>query len=248
MPGKKILVVDDDPAIVEILTLILRTAGFEISSARNGEEAVAKAKSGKPLVIIMDVMMPVMSGFEAMQKIRQDPGTKGIPAIVLSAKAGMKDFFADMPGIKFMQKPFDRKILVNHIEALVGGIQERANQPKRVVLAGVEDLLVNKIRTFLRGLHFEVFTALNETNAVLLIKNLNPAMVLCQFWEDENILDPWKIAQELLTRPVLATIPFYVFCKEALSLEAMKHFRTEQIILYKETSQLLLKVEGLVKK
>ena len=123
MLEKKILVVDDEPDIIEILSIRLRTAGFEVSSAKNGEEAVAKAKSEKPLVIIMDVMMPVMSGFEALQKIRQDPGTKNIPVIVLSSKGGMKDFFADMHGVEFMQKPFDFEVLMSRIEALVGGVQ-----------------------------------------------------------------------------------------------------------------------------
>jgi TatD DNase family protein len=244
----KILVVDDDPSIVEILTMRLNVAGFEVCPARNGEEAVAKASTEKPLVIVMDVMMPVMSGYEAMQRIRQNPETKAIPAIILSGKASMKDFFSDMSGVEFIQKPFDLKILMNGVEALAGGAQRRANQSKRVVLAGVEDLLVSKLRNLLKGLHFEVFTALNEENAVRLIESLHPAMILCQFWEDEKILDPRKLAQGLSSKPALAAIPFYVYCKEALSLEAMKHFKTDKIVTYKEASDLLLAVEVIAKK
>jgi CheY-like chemotaxis protein len=248
MSEKKILVVDDDPCVVEVLTTRLKLEGFEVCSAHNGEEAVAKAKNEKPLVIIMDVMMPIMSGYEAMQKIRHDPGTKNIPAIIFSEKAGMKDFFADMPSVDFIHKPFDFKILISCVKAFVGGAQQRANQPKRVVLAGVEDLLVSRIRNLLRALHFEVFTALNEANAVQLIKGMHPAIILYQLWEDETILDPRKIAHELLPQPALASIPFYVYCKEALSLEAMKHFKTDKIVTYKESSDLLRAVEGLVKK
>lgn len=248
MSGRKILVVDDEPSIVEILTLRLSAAGFEVCSARNGDEAVAKAKSEKPLLIIMDVMMPVTSGFEAMQTLRDNPETRNIPAIILSAKAGMKDFFTDISGVEFMQKPFDFNLLIRRVEALVGGAQQRMNQPKRVVLSGVEDLLVSKIRTSLVARNLEVFTALNEANAVQLIKNLNPSMVLCQYWEDEKILDPKKIAQALLPQAGLAAIPFYVFCKEALSLEAMKYFKMDKIITYKETSDLLQALEDLFKK
>ena len=248
MLEKKILVVDDEPDIIEILSIRLRTAGFEVSSAKNGEEAVAKAKSEKPLVIIMDVMMPVMSGFEALQKIRQDPGTKNIPVIVLSSKGGMKDFFADMHGVEFMQKPFDFEVLMSRIEALVGGVQARAKQLKRIVLAGVEDLLVSKVRSFLGGLHFEVFTALNEANAVLLIKNMRPVAVFCQFWEDEHIFSPREISQQVLQHVSVSETPFYVFCKESLSLEAMKSFKPDRIVTFKETSDLLRKVEGLIRK
>jgi CheY-like chemotaxis protein len=248
MLGKKILVVDDDPCIVELLTDRFESEGFEVCSARNGEEAFAKAKSEKPLVIIMDVMMPIMSGFEAMQKIRLDPETKNIPAIIFSGKASMKDFFSGMLGVDFIHKPFDFKILVSRVEVLSGRAQQRANQPKCVVLAGVEDLLVSRIGNLLKAHHFEVFTALNEANAVQLIKSLHPAIILCQLWEDETILDPRKIAQELLPQPTLVSIPFYVYCKEALSLEAMKHFKTDKIVTYKESSDLLRAVEGLVKK
>jgi len=248
MAGKKILVVDDEPFFVEVLTTRLVAEGFEVCSAHNGEEAILKARIEKPLVIIMDVMMPTTSGFEAMQRIRQDPGTKHIPAIIFSGKAGMKDFFSDMPGVEFMHKPFDFKILVSRVHTLVGDIQQRAQKAKCVVLAGVEDLLVSKIRTFLATLHVEVFTALNEGNAVQLVKSMHPAMVLCQFWEDEHIFSPREIAHQISLQSSVAETPFYVYCKESLSLEAMKCFKPDHIVTFKETSDLLRKVEGLVKK
>ena len=248
MSGKKVLVVDDEPFFVEVLTTRLKAEGFEVCSARNGEEAILKAKSEKPLVIIMDVMMPMTSGCEAMPRIRQDPGTNNIPAIIFSGKAGMKDFFSDMPGVEFMHKPFDFKVLISRVQALVGGAQQRANQPKCIVLAGVEDLLVSKIRTFLSALNLQVFTALNEANAVQLIKNVHPAMILCQFWEDAHIFDPHEIVLQIAPHASISGTPFYVYCKESLSLEAMKHFKTDQIVTFKETSDLLRKVESLVRK
>ena len=248
MSEKKILIVDDEPCFIDVLTARLASKGFSVCSARNGEEAIAKAKSEKPLVIIMDVMMPMTSGFEAIQKIRQDPETKKIPAIIFSAKAGMKDFFEDIPGVEFLHKPFDFQLLVGRVEALVGGIQQRASQPKCVVLAGVEDLLVSKIRSFLSGLNFNVFTALNEANTVQLTKNIHPDMVFCQFWEDEHILNSGEIAQQILANASVSATPFYVFCKESLSLEAMKHFQPDQIVTYKESSDLLSKIQVLVGK
>jgi CheY-like chemotaxis protein len=248
MSGKKVLVVDDEPFFVEVLTTRLQAEGFQVSSAKNGEEAVAKAKSEKPLVIVMDVMMPMTSGFEAMQKIRQDPATKNIPAIIFSGKAGMKAFFEEMSGVEFMHKPFDFKILISRVQALAGAAQARADQPKCIVLAGVEDALVAKIRTFLIGLNLQVFTALNEANAVQLIRNVRPAFALCQFWEDAHIFNPVEIAQQIASHSSVSGTPFYIFCKEALSLEAMKHFKPEQIVGFKETSDLLRKVEALLRK
>jgi len=243
---KKLLVVDDEPFIVEVLTTRLTAAGFEVCSARDGEEAFAMAKKEKPLLIIMDVMMPRTSGFEAMQKIRQDPGTKKIPAIIFSGKSGMKDFFEGISGVEFMRKPFDIKLLIGRIEALIGSPLQGAGQAKHAVLAGVEEPLANKIRDFLMGHHFQVLIVLNEAEAITLSEKFHPDIVLCQFWEDENILAPRKIAQKLLLTPATAKTPFFVYCKDALSLEAMKHFRPENIITYKESSDLLRKLEALV--
>ena len=117
---KKILVVDDEPFFVEVLTTRLVASGFDVCSARNGEEAFTMAKREKPLLIIMDVMMPQTSGFEAMQKIRQCRETQKIPAIIFSGKAGMKDFFEDIPDVDFLHKPFDFKLLLDRVEALIG--------------------------------------------------------------------------------------------------------------------------------
>jgi len=240
---KKILVADDEPLFVELLTARLTAAGYAVCTARDGEEAFAVAKKEKPLLIVMDVMMPRTSGFEAMQKIRQCPETQEIPAIVFSGKAGMKDFFTDMFDVEFMHKPFDAKLLIGRIEALIGNSAQSEGQPKHIVLIGVEEPIVNKIRDFFIGHNFQVLIVLNESEAVALSKKFRPSMILCQFWEDENILDPRKIAKELLLHPEISETPLYVYCKDSLSLEALKYFKSERIIAYNETSSLLRKLE-----
>jgi len=122
MSGRKILVVDDEPSIVEILTLRLSAAGFEVCSARNGDEAVAKAKSEKPLLIIMDVMMPGgIDGLEATRIIKSNPETRNCHVIILSAKgqqtdresgknAGADDYFI---------KPFSPLDLIKKVEEVL---------------------------------------------------------------------------------------------------------------------------------
>jgi DNA-binding response OmpR family regulator len=245
MKKKKILTVDDEPIFIELLKTRLTAAGFDVCSASDGSEAIEKAKSESPHLIVMDVMMPRTSGFEAMQKLRQDPGTKKIPAIIFSGKAGMKDFFEGISDVEFIHKPFDMKLLIGRIETLIGSPLEGKERPRHAILAGVEEPLVNKIRDFLMGHNFQVLVVLNENEAVSLSEKFRPDIVLCQFWEDENILDPRTIAQNLLSKSSTAGTPFFVYCKEALSLEAMKHFKPERIIAYKESSDLLRKLEAL---
>lgn len=137
MSWKKILVVDDSKSIVDLLTLKLAAEGYDVCSAQNGREAVEKARSEQPLVIIMDVMMPEMSGFEALQRIREFPEMRRTPVIIISAKAEMKDFFTDNSGTEFMAKPIDMDLLLLRLRALTPGAQPLRVHPFMLMDANI---------------------------------------------------------------------------------------------------------------
>lgn len=242
MSPKKVLIVDDEPAIIEILSSRLKAAGYDVCSACDGIEGVEKAKREKPDLIIMDVLMPRMTGFEAMKKIRESPETRSIPAIIISAKGSMRDYFSDITEVEFIPKPYDPKELVNRIETLIGSHGADQGAATRVILVGVEDFLIAKIRTFLSSLRYQVLTALNEEDAFNMAKNLRPGFILCQFWEEESILDPRKLGGKLAEHAALVHLPLYVYCKEALSLDAMKTFKGDRLITYHDSSDLLKKL------
>jgi CheY-like chemotaxis protein len=245
---KKILVVDDEPFFIEVFTLKLAAAGFEVCHARNGAEAIAKSKAERPHLIIMDVMMPVMSGYDATQKLRQDSVTENIPIIVFTAKGAMAEFFSGMRGVESMIKTVGVDHVIARVVALIGPPPPSVDGLKRAVLLGVEDGLVEKVRGLLKRLRYEVFPALSEKEAVQMAESLKPSAIFCQLWEDSNVLDAPKIAQGLALNSALTGIPFYVYCKEALSVEAMKHFSLGNILTYKESSDLLKKMEVLLSK
>lgn len=83
--GKVILLVDDDLTLREMYFERLKAEGFEIIQASNGEEALAKAHESKPNVILLDVMMPKINGFEVLKQLKEDPDTSAIPVIILTA-------------------------------------------------------------------------------------------------------------------------------------------------------------------
>ena len=99
----KILMVDDDKMLIDLYKERLNLAGFEVEIARNGEEGLAKVHEFQPDLVMMDIMMPKVNGYEALASIKSDPKTKDIPVIMLSAlmrdtnkskalEAGAEDF------------------------------------------------------------------------------------------------------------------------------------------------------------
>ena len=106
--AKTILVADDDPDILNIVAVSLETQGYVVLKATNGREAVDQAKTNHPDLILLDMMMPVMSGYEAAAELKNDPTTAQIPVVGLSAKAMATDIdLASSMGIDgYITKPF----------------------------------------------------------------------------------------------------------------------------------------------
>ena len=91
MATKKILVVDDDLQTVKLVGLVLDRKGYEITAARRGEEALEKARNELPDLVILDVMMPDMNGYEVSRQLRADPETADLPILMFTAKSGVQD-------------------------------------------------------------------------------------------------------------------------------------------------------------
>src|SRR5262245_56140779 len=123
-----ILIVDDERDVVTLLKFLLQKEGHSVSEAFDGAQALDilgiepahEPPYGIPDLIIIDVMMPVMDGYTASLRIRQDPRTEKIPLIVLTAKGQVKDVFHALPGAGAqLQKPFDPKQLRELVAGLV---------------------------------------------------------------------------------------------------------------------------------
>jgi twitching motility two-component system response regulator PilH len=111
----KILVVDDSPAELALLKQIITEAGCFPVLAVNGKEAVEKAKAEKPLLILMDIVMPEMDGYQACRTLTQDPSTKAIPIYFVSSKNQKADqLWAKMQGAKaLIPKPADKQAIMD---------------------------------------------------------------------------------------------------------------------------------------
>src|ERR1700722_12343358 len=115
MQMKKILVVDDDPNICEILKMRLESSGYEVTTASNGVLAFVKASEEKPDLIILDVSMPTMDGLKFVQATRWKTEMKDIPILILTARANTKEIFDALGIANFMTKPYDSKELLGKV-------------------------------------------------------------------------------------------------------------------------------------
>ena len=120
MPIKKILIVDDSATARHFLIEVLAKGGYEIVTAENGDEAIIKAKSEMPDLVLMDVVMPGINGFQATRAITKDEATKHIPVLILTSKDMETDRVWGMrQGAKdYLTKPIDAKDLLAKIAAI----------------------------------------------------------------------------------------------------------------------------------
>lgn len=120
MPIQKILVVDDSPTERFALTELLSGKGYQIVTAENGEDAIAKSKSEMPDLILMDVVMPGMNGYQATRTISRDSATRAIPIIMCTSKGLETDKIWGMRqgAFDYLVKPIDHNELLDRIKAL----------------------------------------------------------------------------------------------------------------------------------
>jgi two-component system alkaline phosphatase synthesis response regulator PhoP len=129
---KKILVVEDDPDLVELLSFNLRGCGFVVSTASDGLDALIKARSVIPDLILLDLMLPELDGFGVCEILRREPETAKIPIIMVTA---MSSQFARLAGLEagandYFTKPFSPKQLIARVQALLGQPAVQATAPQ----------------------------------------------------------------------------------------------------------------------
>jgi two-component system, OmpR family, response regulator len=130
-----VLVVDDEQVLAELVTMALRYEGWEVSTAGDGASALALARKNPPDVVVLDVMLPDMSGLDVLAKLRQQ--TPGLPLLLLTAKDAVEDRIAGLTagGDDYVTKPFSLEELVLRLRALLRrtGVTTETNSAKIVV-------------------------------------------------------------------------------------------------------------------
>jgi two-component system alkaline phosphatase synthesis response regulator PhoP/two-component system response regulator VicR len=126
--AKRILVVEDDGAVARLIQVNLERAGYEVELAGNGRGALTAVAQRRPDAVVLDVVMPVLDGFEVLRRLKADPDTSDIPVMLLTGKSDEDSIFqAWSEGVEcYLTKPFDPDDLVLFMERMLAGENDEA--------------------------------------------------------------------------------------------------------------------------
>jgi two-component system, OmpR family, alkaline phosphatase synthesis response regulator PhoP len=116
----RVLVIDDEPDVLLLCRVNLRHAGHDVTETQDGAEGLSLARETTPDVVVLDLMLPRMDGYQVLEALREDPATKDLPVVVLTAKAQLAEHTRSLESgaVGFLTKPFAPEDLVRWIEAL----------------------------------------------------------------------------------------------------------------------------------
>ena len=121
--GRKVLLVEDEPNIVEAMGFILSRDGWSVATHANGETAIDEIRRVAPDVLVLDVMLPGRSGYEILRELRADPALASLPVLMLTARGQEKDraLAEELGATCFMTKPFANADLSDAVNRIAGG-------------------------------------------------------------------------------------------------------------------------------
>jgi len=137
----KVLVVDDERAIVRLIEVNLRLENFEVITAADGFQALQEVQASRPDLIILDIMMPRMDGWEVLRRVRQEESSRDIPVVVLTARTSDSDIIQgwQLGADEYITKPFSPIALVKTVEMVLERTPEerRARREREIVRANL---------------------------------------------------------------------------------------------------------------
>ncbi|MBL1178026.1 ATP-binding protein [Pantanalinema sp. GBBB05] len=190
---KCILVVDDEPSIRELLRQHLEAEGYQVQEAADGRAALTQIKQAAPDLVILDVMMPDMNGFDVAAILKNDPQTMGIPIVILSILGDHER--AHRLGDRCLTKPINVELLLQEVEVLLSqGVSHR-----RVLVVDENELGVKTLVEVLQAKGFMVVEAANDTELVEKAVSTQPDMVIAnlKFWQHSTAFKSLKFEKGL---------------------------------------------------
>lgn len=158
MSEERILVVDDEPDILSVLVYHLSREGYLVSTAVNGPRALSAAEGGRPDLIILDLMLPGMDGYEVLRELRNNDETEHIPVILLTARREEEERVRgfEVGADDYITKPFSGRELILRVRAVLRRVQAEPRRPGRRLAVGPVELEREAHRAFSDGEEMEL--------------------------------------------------------------------------------------------
>jgi DNA-binding response OmpR family regulator len=179
--GGDVLVVDDDPSLREMLRQQLAERGYEVRLAKNGYEAIQSVRAKRPDVVILDVMMPEISGFDVAAVLKADPQTHGIPIIILSIVQDAERGYR-LGVDKYLTKPTEADVLVTEVHRVLA----KNRGGKRVLVVDPDPPAASEVERVLKSRGFEVVGSVASRDALALARKTKPDLVIVEMQSAEG--------------------------------------------------------------
>ncbi|MDZ4789047.1 MAG: winged helix-turn-helix domain-containing protein [Blastochloris sp.] len=189
----KILIIDDEPDVSDMLAMSLKAAGYKVSSAENGELGLAKAKAELPSLIILDLMLPKISGIEVCKFLKRESSTAGIPIIMLTAKSEELDRIVglELGADDYVTKPFSPRELSLRIQSVLRRTKTSEVKAEKLVIGelsldhGRHEVLANGQSIELTATEFKLLAILMERRGRVQSRD----RLLNDVWGYESVID-----------------------------------------------------------
>ncbi len=218
MDAKKILVVDDEPDLVELVSYNLKKEGFKVSSVLNAEDALEKVRKRDFDLIVLDLMLPGIQGVELCRMLRSNPNTEAIPIVMLTARGEVADRIRGLEtgADDYLTKPFSPRELIARVNAV---LRRASRRPAKEKVIRVGDLRIDRetytvskgdTRLHLSATEFRLLLYLAERKGRVFSRD----QLLDAVWRDETFVEPRTV--DVHIRRLRAQIeddpsnPFYI--------------------------------------
>jgi DNA-binding response OmpR family regulator len=264
---EKILIINDDPDVISVIKTGLENVGYDIIFAYGGESGVKKAKEERPDLIILDIILPDISGFRVCEQLKNSIDTKYIPVVALTVKSRWRDtsYARSLGAEDYITKPFEMSVLQNRIRMLLDKIKATkftAPIEKEVEYAKKKILIASNDKGLLKHLEsrFEMHTLMCKDKYVVSCVKTGPDVVHFAHLEHPDIImldvqigaDVYQICDRLKSSPTSCSIPIVLIqrSKEDTRRFNLMNFRKPDLFIsYPVNFQdLLEKIKNLMAK
>lgn len=220
---KKILVVDDDVEFVDLVRKKLEFQNYEVIGAFDGEDGFAKIKTEKPDLIILDIVLPHLTGYALLTRMKQYPEMRFLPIIVVTRHEGLMKFFENERIQAYFIKPVKLNDLADKVKDCIGEIQG-----KRILLIDDEPETIAEVENRLKQKEYIVINALNGKEALEKMRMLKPDLIICDVFMP--VMNGTEFLKAIKAKPEASSIPIIMLTSKGLMKEYFEAFGVEEVL------------------